>query len=195
MKKFFVILSLFCGCFLSNTGFADPYIGIIGGGTAGFDLKDSKIEASTGYYIGGRIGFSCFRLLRLEEEIAYQRSGVDSISKKGFNFHHAHGHVSFWSFMTNLLVDLDCPFIISPYFGGGIGYVHGNGEGKGRLSLEESIHHAKEKIDRNSFAWQALVGLKYCVCLGLEASFEYRYFKLKEAKANHKFGLALTKFF
>lgn len=194
MKKFFVILLLVLGSFLSNTSFADPYIGILGGGTAGYDIKDSKIDTSTGYYIGGRIGFSCFSILRLEEEIAYQRSGVHSISKRGFNFHHAHGHVSFWSLMTNVIVDLDCPFIISPYLGGGIGYARGNGEGKGRFSFDESAH-AKEKVHRNAFAWQALVGLKYCVCLGLEASLEYRYFKLKDVEANHKFGLALTKFF
>jgi opacity protein-like surface antigen len=194
MKHFIVILSLAFGCLFTNTSFADPYIGIIGGGTAGFDLQHSRFDTSTGYYIGGRIGFNCLSLLRLEEEISYQRSAVHSISKKGFNLNHVHGHISFWSFMTNLIVDLDCPFIISPYFGAGIGYARGDGNGKGRFSFEESSH-AKENIHCNAFAWQALFGLKYCICYGLETSLEYRYFKINDVDANHKFGLALTKFF
>lgn len=194
MKQFFLILSLFFGCFFANTSFADPYVGIIGGGTAGYDLQHSRLDTSTGYYIGGRIGFSSLcSFLRLEEEISYQRSAIHSISKRGFHLKHVEGHVSFWSFMTNLLVDLDCPFIVSPYLGGGIGYARGSGEGKGRFGFESA--HAKEKIDRNAFAWQALIGLKYCVCFGLEAAIEYRYFKINDVDANHKFGLALTKFF
>jgi len=193
MKRAVFIFSLFFACFLSQQCFADFYIGVIGGGTAGFDLHQSRVDTSTGYYLGGRIGMTCLSLLRIEEEISYQRSGLDSISKKGFNLDHVHGHVNFWSFMTNALIDFDCPFIISPYFGGGVGYTYENGKGSGRLPRNDSHTHAK--MEQNAFAWQALVGLKYLVCFGLEASFEYRYFKVKEVDANHKFGLALTKLF
>ena len=191
MKKFLSILLSFY-CFFSTHAFADPYIGLLGGGTAGFDLKESRIDTSCGYYIGGRIGFSCFNFFRLEEELSYQRSKIHAIEKNGFHFHHVHGHVTFWSLMTNFLIDLDCPFIISPYFGGGVGYTRESGHG--RLSLKGD-RQSKEKVNDNQFAWQGLVGLKYCVCLGLEASLEYRYFKVKEVEANHKFGMALTKFF
>lgn len=194
MQKFFIVLALCFGILLSRNSFADPYLGVIGGGTAGYDLKNSSIDTSCGYYVGGRVGFSCLGFLRLEEELSYQRSNIHSFKKDGFNFSHVQGHVTFWSLMTNVLIDLDCPFIISPYFGGGAGFAHE--KGKGRVKLPFGKHqHIKEVIHSDDFAWQILVGLKYCVCLGLEASLEYRYFKLQDVAANHKFGLAFTKFF
>lgn len=194
MKKNIFLLSLFFCLSFSTLIFSDVYIGLIGGGTAGFDLKNSAIDTSTGYYIGGRIGMRCFPLIRIEEEISYQFSDIHSISKHGFHLKHVHGHVNSWAFMTNALVDLDCPFIVSPYFGGGVGYAHENGKGKGKITyMQES--HAKMKINQHSFAWQGLVGIKYCVCFGFEASVEYRYFKIKDTEANHKLGIALTKLF
>lgn len=192
MKKS-LLLSLICICFLGPCFAADLYIGIFGGGSGGFDLKKSKLDTSMGYYLGGRIGLKCLSLLKVEEELSYQRSGVHSLEKKGIRLHHVKGHVSFWSLMTNLLIDFDCPFIISPYFGGGMGLLHG--EGIGKVSSYYQNDQAKQKFHRNEFAWQLIVGLKSFICLGLEAGFEYRYFKLAEGKANHKLGLALTKFF
>jgi len=53
MKKTIIILSLFFGCFLSKNSFADYYIGLIGGGTAAFDLQDSRIDTTGGYIVGG----------------------------------------------------------------------------------------------------------------------------------------------
>lgn len=174
---------------------ADPYFGIFGGGTAGFDIDSSRIDTSCGYYLGGKIGLSCFRLLRLEEELTYQRSKVHTLSRGGFDFKHVEGHVNYWSLMTNLLVNFDCPFIITPYFGGGVGYARGTGGGKGNLDFKMSHKHTKEKINQNEFAWQGIIGLKYLICGELETSFEYRYFKINDVDANHRFGIAFTHLF
>lgn len=194
MQKFFIVLALCFGMLFSRSVFADAYIGVLGGGTAGFDLQNSSIDTSSGYYIGGKVGFTCLKFLRLEEELSYQRSDIHSLERNGFHFSHVRGHITFWSLMTNVLIDLDCPFIVTPYFGGGAGYTRETGEGKGTFPFGKH-QDAKESIHHDAFAWQALVGLKYYVCFGLEASIEYRYFKIKDVEANHKLGLAFTKFF
>lgn len=194
MRKYLVIFSLFFGMLVINNCYAgEPYIGVIAGGSGGFNIKDSKLDTTLGYYLGGRLGFKFFSLFRLEEEFSYQHSGVHSIKKEGFKLHHVRGHVNFWSLMTNILFDLNCPFIITPYFGGGIGYARGDGHGVGKFSFHEK--HEEQKFHQNEFAWQIVVGLKYFICFGLETSLEYRYFKVTEANVNHKLGLALTKFF
>lgn len=96
--------------------------------------------------------------------------------------------------MTNALIDFDCPFIVSPYIGGGIGYARTEGKGKGIRGSHGQLK-AENKLTCNDFAWQAIIGIKYLTCLNWETSLEYRYFKVKNVGANHKIGAALTKFF
>ncbi len=193
MKKVFFVSTLFLISFLFSTAFCAPYVGIFGGAAADYDLKHSSIKANCGYYIGGKIGFTSCSFLRFEEEFSYQSSQVHSVAVHGIHLNHSHGEVEFWSLMSNALIDPKIPFIITPYFGGGIGYSRGSGKAKGSASGTSS--HFTEKVHSNAFAWQGIVGLKYLVCLGFEASLEYRYFKISDVDANHKLGVALTKVF
>ncbi len=170
--------------------FAEPYVGVIGGGTGGYELKDSKLETSWGYYLGGRVGFTTCNVFRIEEEFCFQHSDLRSISKHGFSRHHVKGHIDIWSCLTNFIVDFDIPFLISPFFGGGVGYAQANGEGMGGYS-----HKVKNHCHHGGFAWQALLGVKLCSLFGFETNFEYRYFKLTEIEANHRLGISATKLF
>lgn len=203
MNKYILVFFLILECFFINQSFAgEPYIGVMVGVNGNLDLKGKKADASVGYYVGGNIGYRFWSLLRLEEELSYQRSDIHSFEKSGIKLHHARGHVNVWSLMTNMLFELNCPFIITPYFGGGIGVAHVNGHWSGHwnkvmrhLSSEGCHHHAKQKLRENGFAWQLIAGLKYFICLGLETSLEYRYFKVENEIINHRVDLSLIKFF
>lgn len=201
--KWYVSISIFflLRCFFSSGCYAgEPYIGLIGGGNAGLDLKKSKAEASIGYYIGGHVGYKFFRHLRIEEEVTYQYSGIHSFEINKVKLSHVKGNVDVWSLMTNVILDLNCPFLVSPYFGGGLGYGQANGHWTGHWKVNRNLFFEeeslpKQKLHKNGFAWQGIVGLNFFVCLGFEASVEYRYFKLENDVVNHRFGAALTKFF
>ena len=170
------------------------YVGVMTGGVGGFDLKNSKLKTSLGYYIGGCIGYKFFNYLRIEEEFSYQRSATQSIKKREFRFYHVKGHVNFWNLMTNVLFDLDSHFIVRPFLGGGIRMVHAQGEGVKRFSYLP-IESEREKFHENNFAWQLIFGLKSLICLDLEVSLEYRYFKLTQREADYKLGLSFNQFF
>lgn len=198
MNRTIAIFSFFLGCLCATQCFAgEVYIGVLGGGTGRLDLKKAKADADLGYYVGGQLGYQFFGRLRLEEELSYQEAKIHSFETKGMTFHHAKGHVNLWSLMTNLIVDLDFPFIISPYMGGGLGYLYADGHWSGHIKdfrLHEN-QFSKQELKKNGLAWQAIVGLKYFVCLSLELGLEYRYFKFENELATHKVGLVLKKFF
>jgi opacity protein-like surface antigen len=196
MYRYLSIFAFIIAIFFIDYTFAEyPYIGIMGGGNGRLDLKSPKAEAEYGYYVGGSIGFRFLSLLRIEEELSFQRSRIDSVEKREIHFHHVKGDIKVWSLMTNLFVDLDCPFFITPYFGGGIGYENTKGNWRGEwVEITHHIqkHHTQEDFQKNGFAWQLIAGVKLPICLDVETGLEYRYFKIPDGSANHRFGLALT---
>jgi opacity protein-like surface antigen len=81
--------------------------------------------------------------------------------------------------MANVLVDLDWSSL-SPYIGGGIGYVHTN------RHLKHGIWSNKD----SSSAYQGILGISYPFCRGFDIGLEYRYFHVDKQIAEHSLGAA-----
>jgi opacity protein-like surface antigen len=219
MLKYLMIYTLLFSHFLPNVGYSfcfqnfsykplpGLYIGGMGGLNGGYDLKCETLLTDLGYYLGAKAGKRFFPTLRpffpnlqVEEEFIWQRNPINTIKAGTFQLDHIRGHIQIWSLMTNILLDFNCDFPVRPFIGGGLGYAQAWGhwsafliDVNGDFFLIEK--HIKSKLNKRGFAAQVIAGLKYFIYPNLEASLEYRFFNLKNHIANHKLGLALTKFF
>lgn len=206
MKRLFTALLISLG-FASSTsvqaldwdGF---YIQGFGGPNWVHSSKRHNVELnfSTGYAVGGSIGYRMCNGLRFEGEISYRRNMIKSIRIDGHhrndisfdefdeqgNKHHRRqrgnrGHLTEVAYMANLICDFDitywqscCLCDITPYIGGGIGYGH--------QLLKSSIIKFRKQNRRsegkeNGFAWQLFAGFAYEFTPDFDAALEYRFHK------------------
>jgi opacity protein-like surface antigen len=167
------------------------------GGLSFFDLKH-ETKTDPGYFIGGIFGCPLPYHFRIETEVVYQRARIKSIKEEGIKLNHLGGHLSSWSFMTNILYDFNFNCIVKPFIGGGIGYAQSEECWFYHRSVKhsnfyfEEIHKHQHKM--NGFAWQLIAGIAYPICNYLEADIDYTLEKEKIGSI-HKIGFSLAYLF
>jgi len=129
---------------------------------------------------GGTAGFD-FGLLRLEGELSYRYSDIESITDKsvGEPFPNVDGNLGALSFMANAFIDLHNASPFTPYFGGGVGFAV--------LNLSDTFAGTGSQIllypDGNEtvFAYQLGAGLELAINRMLSLDLGYRYFNTDKA--------------
>lgn len=151
------------------------YVYFSGRGGANFlhasEKHDIKLHPKVGYAVGGALGYRWWFNLDLEAEFTYRYNGVCSVE---FLEHEviACGNVNSFSYMANIVYHIPYSFTkcsITPYFGGGVGYIH---------------QHAKAcpfefpgEGEKGGFGWQVMAGFKQRLYKCFELSAEYRFNK------------------
>lgn len=214
MAKYVIVLFLFMGSFLTNKGQAtcilcsqklnfyllpDFYTGVLSGFNGGYDLKCRKVMTNCGYYLGVKIGKN-FSSFKFEGEVMWQRNTPHSFKVGSMFLDHISGNIQVLSLMANGFTDFYLKWPVRPFIGMGLGYAQTYGHWNGTLkNYMGNFFEIKEKMkfsfNKGGFAFQVIAGLKYIICLELEASLEYRYFDITNGLSNHKFGLAFTRIF
>jgi OOP family OmpA-OmpF porin len=193
-------LSAFCLPGFDYQPIPGYYFGVLGGGSGGYEIDCHKVHTDLGYYVGAKLGTNIFSFLRVEGDAIWQENDVNHIVQtQSIQLRHLKGHVHLWSVMANALIDFNWDWPMRPFIGGGVGYGQAHGHWKGFRELTDANlmvieRRVKGSVNRNGFAWQIIAGLKFFIWPKFEANIEYRFFKL-ECVNNHKFGLALTRFF
>lgn len=220
MQKIMAFLSLFFCCCLANAGNAsccdcDPYedddcgydvLGFNAGGLAGASLLEIKhFDRSLGYYVGAFVGYDLPYKIRIEGEVTFQRAEINSAKEHGEWFRDVSGHIQSWSFMANALYAFSWDFPFEPMLGLGLGYAQTRGNWSGRqresygsynsynsdYSYSDKEHHTSNST---GFAWQIIVGALFTFCDDYDATFEYRFEKVKDGDIQ-KMGFTLSRQF
>lgn len=189
MKRFILAL-LVLTMLTPAAAFADRYRGGGVGGYAGIllgvnmgndiDITDNyyvpayvdRLEFDPGVYVGGTIG-SDFGPLRLEGEISYRGSDVDSITFEGDSFPTpgGDGSVGALAVMFNAFLDLETGGPVTPYIGGGIGFAN--------LSIDDVPYYNDD--DDGVFAYQLGGGLAFNIQRNMTVDIGYRFFGTSDA--------------
>ncbi|NGX41785.1 MAG: hypothetical protein K940chlam7_00059 [Chlamydiae bacterium] len=176
------------------------YMGAFGG--ANFqDIDNTKkkgkslsVDMDTGYYVGGYIGYSFpYCPWRIEGEVGYRRNEfknakVEDKEKK------LSGDLVSWTYMANLIYDLDlsccgsCFRYFTPYIGGGLGYACSK-------SSKVKLKQVKAKTRDEGWIYQGIAGLSYDLCYNADISLEYRFMSGEEDVRDHGVGLSLKQYF
>jgi len=135
------------------------------------EKNDIELSPKVGYAVGGALGYRWRFNLDLEAEFTYRYNGVTTVE---FLEHDviACGSVNSFSYMANAVYHIPYSFTkcsITPFIGGGIGYIH---------------QHAKacpfelpEEGKEGGFGWQVMAGFKQKLHKCCELSAEYRFNK------------------
>lgn len=176
---------------------SNMYVGAFGG--ANFW---SSSHVRTGYLAGMNLGYRLAAHLRVEAEVAYRHNTLkihagssssssessDEVSRSSSSYSgrdKIHFTVHTWSYMANLLYDIDCfSSCVKPYIGGGLGL------GEVHARLTSGHHHYGTK--KTKFAYQGIAGVKTAVTDCIDAGIQYNYFKVSDIKNNQSVALVLT---
>jgi opacity protein-like surface antigen len=144
------------------------------------NIFEDKVEFDVGAYAGGTAGFD-FGYLRLEGELSYRYSDIQSVTDKldGFQFQNVDGNLGAFAFMANAFVDLHNASPITPYFGGGAGFAV--------LDLSDTFAGPVLLYPNGSeavFAYQVGAGLEIALNPMFSLDVGYRYFATDEADFN-----------
>jgi opacity protein-like surface antigen len=88
------------------------------------DIPTVTIEYGTGYGVSGFAGYRFASPWRVEGEIAYRASPLESVSAPVAGSLEAGGEITALSFMVNGMRELETGGAFTPYFGGGLGVVY-----------------------------------------------------------------------
>ena len=147
---------------------------------------DDQVEFDPGFNIGGAAGYD-FGFLRLEGELAYKHSTIDSIIDKadGFRFVSVDGDIGAFSMLFNAYLDLRNNTPITPYFGGGVGFatVHLSdtfGVDTRDGAPQQALLYLGD--DQSVFAYQAGAGIGFDFDESYTLDIGYRYFGTDSAR-------------
>lgn len=132
------------------------------------------LNPSTGYAVGGAVGYQYNNWLRLESEVTWRSNGVDDATIGGATFDGNDDYTSL-ALMENALISYPSVMGLTPYVGGGVGAA--------RLGLAG-------EHDWN-FAYQAIGGVERPIGPQTTLGIEYRYFGTQDGEFNTP--LATTK--
>ncbi|MBC7963450.1 MAG: porin family protein [Steroidobacteraceae bacterium] len=163
--------------------------------TENFDntpTNHDKVEFEPGINIGGTGGFD-FGYLRLEGEMSFKYSEIESITDQNanFRFRNPDGNLGVAAFMTNAFFDLHNESRVTPYLGGGIGFasLHLSDtratDAAGRVLLYDEDNDAV-------FAYQAGAGVEVAINRMFSLDFGYRYFATDTANFDNGFDQATS---
>lgn len=175
------------GTYISgNLGLAMP-ISVDGSGS-GIDME---FEFDNGYSVGGAVGYD-FGTVRLEGEIAYQKTAFDNVKAtySGDSVTlNMDGDISVVSFLINGYFDIKNDSAFTPFIGAGAGYadITANdvtiaGENLGSVASDGGL------------AYQLSLGVSYAVNEKTAIEVKYRYFVPDEDFKSHNvlFGVRLS---
>lgn len=172
MKKIFIVLFslslVFAASFVSAEGlYVSGKIGATA--TTDSDLTFSngvsitgEGEYDTGLLVGGALGYALGNGGRVEGEVSYLTSDIDSMSVMGIGFD-VDGEINIWSFLLNGYFDIETDTPFTPFLGAGIGVANVTFEGDG------------DDADDTVFAYQAGAGVGFAVTDTVNLDLGYRY--------------------
>lgn len=147
-----------------------------------------QIEFDPGINIGGTGGYD-FGFLRLEGEISYKNSEINSITdqRDNYRFRNPDGNLGVAAFMANAFFDLHNESRVTPYLGGGIGFAslrlsdtHGTDTRGGTFSRPRLYDEGDDTV----FAYQAGAGVEIALNRRFSLDVGYRYFGTDTATFN-----------
>lgn len=146
----------------------------------GFDFDD-EVEFDPGIYLGGSGGYD-FGLVRLEGELSYRYSEIDTIAEQGgTTYRNVDGNLGVFATMFNCFLDLHNASPVTPYLGGGIGFatLHLSNT-YGRDNFGKFIFYGSG--DDTVFAYQGGAGIEIAFNRQLSMDLGYRYFATDDAE-------------
>jgi opacity protein-like surface antigen len=146
--------SVNAGLAIMSDGDIDVSIPGLGSGTA-------ELSYDTGFTIGGAVGYMMEKF-RLEGELSYQTSDIDSLSGPGGSMS-INGDISALTLLANGYIDFDTGGPLTPYITAGIGY----------SNVEADIEG--ESDDDNLFTYQLGIGIGYAMSETMTLDLRYRY--------------------
>lgn len=151
------------------------------------DTFNDQVSFNPGIYVGGTGGYD-FGFLRLEGELSYRHAELDTVADSaGGRFRNVNGDLGAFATMFNVFFDLHNPSRVTPYLGGGIGFV--------TLHLSDStgINNGGRRVplyDASSdtvFASQIGAGVDIAINNNYSLDVGYRYFITEKATLDGDF--------
>lgn len=142
---------------------------------------DDTVEFDPGVYLGGSGGYD-FGLVRLEGELSYRYSEINTIAEQGgTTYRNVDGNLGVFAMMFNGFFDLHNASPVTPYLGGGIGFatLHLSNT-YGRDNLGKFIFYGSG--DDTVFAYQGGAGIEIAINRQLSMDLGYRYFAADDAE-------------
>ena len=143
------------------------------------DFED-QVEFDPGVYLGGSGGYD-FGLVRLEGELSYRYSEIDTVTEQGVAapYRNIDGNLGAFATMFNGFLDLHNASPVTPYLGGGIGFA--------TLHLSDTYRRDSSGIlygsgDDTVFAYQGGAGIDIAFNNRLSMDLGYRYFATDDAE-------------
>ncbi|MBX2833929.1 MAG: outer membrane beta-barrel protein [Micavibrio sp.] len=140
------------------------------------DFAESTTNTSGAFQVdnttsfGGALGLRLNRNLRAEAELSYRNAEIQSMNINGFGNFDAGGEFNSTFAFLNLYYDVDVPWKIKPFVGGGVGYGWHDGE----ISDVSGIATSDSGSAAN-FAYNIGGGLKYRPRPDMAFTGSYRY--------------------
>ena len=149
------------------------------------DYSDANRAFTTGFLMNHKVGFDVDALagydlgmVRLEGELAYKRASLQdtkvdpglSGTANGTLFFDTTGHLSIFTGMVNALLDFGDDNGWAGYVGGGAGYA------QVKYSQNIDLTGLDFSDSDNSFAWQAIAGVRYAISPSMDVGLKYRFF-------------------
>lgn len=136
-----------------------------------------KVTFDPGVYTGGTGGYD-FGFLRLEGELSYRNSEIDTVTNQsnGEHFRNVNGDLGVFAVMFNAYFDLHNPSRVTPYLGGGIGFatLHlSDTNGYGNI---QGFTHLYDDSSDTVFASQIGAGVDVALTNRYSLDIGYRYF-------------------
>lgn len=143
-------------------------------------------DFDTGFGVGGALGYDFPNNFRVEGEITYRESDVDTVDVSevaGPGDLDGRGDVSAIAFMANVYYDIDIDQPVTPYIGVGIGAAVVSANDVALATAPPSIPGLQLTDDDDTvFAYQVIAGIGYDVTENLTLTLEYRFFGTQDAE-------------
>jgi opacity protein-like surface antigen len=178
MRNRFIATALAAGLFIGIAGAASaaeqtgPYVSL---GVGPNFLNDAdttsstgtkRLDFDTGFAGAGALGYKFDKNWRTEFELGYRRNEIDSVPGGG-----GAGDVHSWSYMGNVLYDIDTGSKWTPYIGLGAGAVHYHAAGL-QLTPTTTVNDGDTE-----FAYQGILGVAYDVTPRSQFYVDYHYLR------------------
>lgn len=158
----------------SDAGASNWYVSVFGGGVFPEDVNFDygyvyALQSKTGFTVGAAVGTHLAPGLRGELELSYLRHAIDGYTSTGDDSgSDASGHVEQFFALANVWKDIQLG-MVSPYFGGGIGF--------GTTRFDDVIKNGDEVGGKAGlgFAGQFGAGARIGITDNLAADLSYRF--------------------
>jgi len=152
---------------------------------------NDRIEFDPGINIGGTFGFD-FGFLRLEGELSYKNGEMSTITEQisQTRFTNVDGRLGALAMMLNAFLDLHNETMVTPYFGGGVGFASLHLSDTFGTDTTTGIRTELYRSDNDTvFAYQAGAGMEIALTRRLTLDLGYRYFVTEKANFNKNSSL------